>query len=96
MIHDEVLLTNRDTEIDVDDARDTGEVTFEYDPNVLCVTSSFERAGEHGVITSSTLSNTELPVGTYSVTPVYTGDVNFSGFTSGSEGSTVTAAATGG
>ena len=96
MIHDEVLPTNRDTDIDTDDARGTGAVTFEYGANVLCVTSNFERVNEHSVVAFSALSNTQLPVGTYLVTAVHTGDTNVNGSKSYPVGSPVAAAAFGG
>ena len=95
MIHDEVLPTNRDADIDTDDARGTGAVTFEYSANVLCITLNFERVGEHSVVASSTLSNTQLPVGTYLMTAGYSGDAIFNGSTSNSVGLTLLAAESG-
>jgi len=95
VIHDEVLPTNCDTDIDTDDARGTGAVTFEYDANVLCITLNFERLGEHSVVASATLSNTQLPVGTYLMTAGYSGDANFNGSASNSVGLTLLAAESG-
>ena len=60
----------------------TGTVTFMSGSTVLCSTTFLVPFGPHSVAAACFIANTQLPVGTYSVTATYSGDANDLGSTS--------------
>ena len=55
----------------------TGTVTFKFGSTVLCSTSTFFWVNAHAVIAQCGLTEAQLPVGSYSVVAIYSGDVHY-------------------
>jgi hypothetical protein len=62
--------------------RPTGTITIESGSTVLCTTSSFSPWFNGTYIASCNLTSFQLPVGSYAVTAVYSGDAHYAGSTS--------------
>ena len=61
----------------------SGTVTIKSGSATLCSTSNFFALPSGSIIATCTLSNLQLPVGSYSVTAVYSGNSHYAGSTSG-------------
>jgi uncharacterized repeat protein (TIGR02543 family) len=62
--------------------RPTGTITIESGSTVLCTTSNFSPWFNGTYIASCNLTSFQLPVGSYAVTAVYSGDAHYAGSTS--------------
>jgi hypothetical protein len=68
----------------------SGVVRIKLGSTTLCSTSNFSALPSGSIIATCTLSNLQLPVGSYSVTAVYSGTSHYAGSTSGAKGLRVT------
>jgi hypothetical protein len=55
----------------------TGAVTFKVGSTVICVTTAFVRHNAHEISATCTLTNFQLPVGSYQMTAFYSGDTYY-------------------
>jgi len=60
----------------------TGTVTFKAGATTLCSTSTLSRQSSHAVLATCSLTDSQLPVGSYSVTATYSGDSHYASSTS--------------